>query len=167
MAIIAVVVAVLDQLTKWLVANSISLGEVVPVIDGYFQLVNWRNTGAAWGMFSDYNIVLAAISVLTILALYLFRHSLGVHRLGPSIALGLITGGIIGNAIDRVRLHAVVDFLDFYFVKQVAVEGELRRMEHHWPAFNVADSAICVGVVIYLIASWRPEKDPSSTTQSA
>lgn len=142
-ALIAAAIAVVDQLTKWLVLRFVSELQPVPVINGCFRIVNWRNTGAAWGIFHDYNLVLAAVSVLTVLALYIFRHTFGIHRPASAVALGLISGGIIGNVIDRVRLGSVVDFLDFY----VGL--------HHWPAFNVADSAICVGVVLYIIVSWQ------------
>jgi signal peptidase II len=140
--LLAALIGVADQITKWLVLLWIPEGETVPVIDGFYNLVNWRNTGAAWGIFQDYNIVLGAVSAVTILALYLFRHSFQVHRPSCAIALGLIAGGIIGNMVDRFRLGHVVDFWDFYIGAR------------HWPAFNVADSAICVGVAIYLVASW-------------
>jgi signal peptidase II len=138
----AALIVITDQISKWLVLQWIPEDESVPVIDGFYNLVNWHNTGAAWGIFHDYNLVLAVISALTILALYLFRHSFQVNRPSCGIALGLIAGGILGNLIDRLRLHHVVDFLDFNL-------GFMR-----WPAFNVADSAICVGVAIYLLASW-------------
>jgi len=143
--IIAVLIVVLDQLTKWLVVQYIHPSLPIPIIDGFLQLVHWRNTGAAWGILRDYNIVLAIVSVLTVLALYLFRHSFGIQRPVAGWALGLIAGGIVGNVIDRLRLHCVVDFLDFHVGA------------HHWPAFNVADSAICVGVILYIIVSWRNE----------
>ena len=146
-ALIAAVIAVVDQLTKWLVLRCVSEVRPIPVIDGFFQIVNWRNTGAAWGIFRDYNIVLAIISGLTVLALYIFRHTFGVHRTVPAVALGLIVGGIVGNVVDRVRLGSVVDFLDFYIGR------------NHWPAFNVADSAICIGVVLYIIVSWQRESE--------
>ena len=142
-ALIAVTVAVLDQLTKWLVVRFVSPEESRVVIGGFFSLVNWTNTGAAWGIFQNNNLVLATISLLTILALYLFRRSFQLSRWGSRIALGLITGGIIGNLIDRVRVGYVIDFL-FFYVGQ-----------YHWPAFNVADSAICIGVGLYIILSWR------------
>ncbi|HUJ70758.1 MAG TPA: signal peptidase II [Verrucomicrobiae bacterium] len=142
-ALIAVTIAALDQLSKWLVVRSISPEETRVVISGFFSLVSVRNTGAAWGIFRDYNLVLTAISVLTVLGLYLFRHSFQLNRPGPRLALGLIAGGIIGNLIDRIRVGSVIDFLSFYVG------------EYHWPAFNVADSAICVGVGLYIIMSWR------------
>jgi signal peptidase II len=143
--LIAATIAALDQFTKWLVVRFIGPEESRVVITGFFDLVNWGNTGAAWGMFKDYNLVLTVVSVLTVLALYFFRHTLQLHRRGPRIALGLIAGGIIGNLIDRVRVHHVVDFLYFYIGP------------YHWPAFNVADSAICIGVGLYIILSWRSD----------
>ena len=142
-ALIAVTVAVLDQLTKWLVVRFVGPEESRVVISGFFNLVNWSNTGAAWGIFQHYNLVLAVISLVTVLALYLFRRSFQLQHWGPRIALGLITGGIIGNLIDRIRVGYVIDFLSFYVG------------QYHWPAFNVADSAICVGVGLYIILSWR------------
>jgi len=148
--LIAAIIVVLDQLTKWLVVRYISPAQVVPVLDGFFQLVNWHNTGAAWGILRDYNIVLAVISVITVLALYLFRHSFGIERPLAGWSLGLIIGGIVGNVTDRIRLGYVVDFLDF----QIA--------GRHWPAFNIADSAICVGIFLYLITSWEPDEKMSA-----
>lgn len=144
--LIAAAIAVTDQLTKWLVVEWIPFGDVRPVIKDLFNFVHWRNTGAAWGTFQKFNTVLIAVSVLTILALYFFRHSFQLERKPNRVALGLILGGIVGNLIDRVRWSAVVDFLDFYVGA------------HHWPAFNVADSAICVGVALYILFSWRDGK---------
>jgi len=142
-ALIAVTIAALDQLTKWLIVRSISPDETRVVISGFFSLVNWHNTGAAWGIFQRSNLALTVISLLTILGLYLFRHSFPLNRPGPRVALGLIAGGIVGNLIDRIRVEAVTDFLSFYIG------------QYHWPAFNVADSAIFIGVTLYIIMSWR------------
>jgi len=141
LAPIALLIAVLDQLTKLLVLRWIDPEYPVEVVTGYFRLVNWGNSGAAWGMFHDSNLILAIISVLTLIVLYLFRRGFQIHRPSCQIACGLIAGGIIGNVIDRFRYGQVVDFLDFY------------AGTHHWPAFNVADSAICVGVTLYVIVS--------------
>ena len=142
-ALIAVIIAALDQLSKWLIVRSISPDEARVVISGFFSLVSVRNTGAAWGIFRDYNLVLTVISLVTVLALYLFRHSFRLSRPGSRVALGLIAGGITGNLIDRIRVGSVIDFLSFYIG------------QYHWPAFNVADSSICVGVALYIILSWR------------
>lgn len=142
-ALIAIAIAGLDQLSKWLVVRSISPEETRVVVAGFFSLVNWRNTGAAWGIFQHYNLLLTVVSVLTVATLWLFRHSFPVNRPGPRLALGLIAGGIIGNLIDRVRLGSVIDFLYFSIG------------QYHWPAFNVADSSICIGVGLYILLSWR------------
>lgn len=141
--IIAVLVLFLDQLTKWLVIRYVSPSQPLPIVDGFFQLVHWRNPGAAWGILRDYNLLLALISIATVLALYLFRHSFGIERSAAGWALGLISGGIFGNLMDRIRLGSVVDFLDF------SIAG------YHWPAFNIADSAICIGVILYIFVSGR------------
>ena len=145
--LIAVAIAALDQLTKWWIVQALRPEESRVIIAGFFDLVNWRNTGAAWGLLRDYNLVLTFISILTVVALYFFRHSFQLHRWGSRLALGLITGGIIGNLIDRVRVGHVIDFLYFYVGR------------YHWPAFNVADSAICVGVGLYIILSWRQDRE--------
>lgn len=142
-ALIAGAIAVADQLTKWLVLRFVDESLPIAVVNGFLQIVHWRNTGAAWGLFRGSNLPLTIFSVLTLAALVVFRRSLGIPRLWPSVAIGLISGGIIGNVVDRIRLGSVVDFLDFYVGR------------YHWPAFNIADSAICVGVVLYIIVSWR------------
>jgi signal peptidase II len=139
----AAAITALDQATKLLVCHYLGEAETRVVIPGFFHLVHWRNTGAAWGLFQGWNWVLAGVSVLTVMALYLFRHSLHLDKPAARIALGLMTGGILGNFIDRVRVGSVIDFLDFH------IAG------HHWPAFNVADSAICCGVALYILATWR------------
>jgi signal peptidase II len=146
LVLIAVVIAIADQLTKVLVLRWVHPDYPVAVVDGFFRLVNWTNTGAAWGMFQNSNILLAVISVLTVIALYLFRHSFQIHLPGSQIALGLIAGGITGNVVDRFWHGHVIDFLDFSIGAR------------HWPAFNVADSAICCGVVLYVIVSFCAER---------
>jgi signal peptidase II len=148
--LIAVAIALADQLTKLLVLRAIHPEHPVVVVDGFFRLVHWTNTGAAWGLFRDSNLLLAIVSVVTILALFCFRRSFQIHLTGSQIALGLISGGITGNLIDRLRLGYVVDFLDFCIG------------DRHWPAFNVADSAICIGVAVYLIVSYLAERRQKS-----
>jgi len=153
--LIAVAIALADQLTKLLVLRAVDPAHPVVIVDGFFRLVHWGNTGAAWGIFQDSNILLAVISVLTVIALYLFRHSFQIHLVGSQVALGLIAGGITGNVVDRFWHGYVVDFLDFY------VDG------HHWPAFNIADSAICCGVVLYVLVSVCAERRGSKSVAEA
>ena len=140
--LVALLVILLDQATKEWVRGAFSLHESVPVIPGFFHLTYIRNTGAAWGMFSGQNLALAVLAFAMLVAIVLFRRQFlppgRVHR----VALGLLCGGIVGNLFDRLRLDYVVDFLDFF------------HRGWHFPAFNVADSAICVGVAIYVLGTF-------------
>ena len=136
----------LDQLTKWIVIRSIAYGEAIAVIPGFFSLVHLRNTGAAWSILSGYTWLLALISVTALVAIAaLFRRWNGGSRLMAAM-VALLLGGIAGNMTDRLFRGNVVDFLDFSLCG------------YHWPAFNVADSAICVSIAVLIFVSWRQEK---------
>ena len=139
--LVALCVVLLDQASKEWVRGAFSLHESIPVLPGFFHLTYIRNTGAAWGMFSGQNLALAVLAFAMLVALVLFRRQFlppgRVHR----VALGLLCGGIVGNLFDRLRLDYVVDFLDFF------------HRGWHFPAFNVADSAICIGVAIYVLGT--------------
>ena len=150
--ILAVSVFVLDQLTKFVVLKYLGYAEEKVVIPGFFKLVHWGNTGAAWSMFRGNNNVLALIAIAALLVLFFARHHFDIHRLSGQISLGLIFGGIVGNLTDRLmpsRNH-VIDFLYFYVITR---NGE----EAGFPAFNVADTAICTGVGLLFLASWVNE----------
>lgn len=146
--LVALVVTVLDQVTKQLVRYSFGEGELLPVIEGFFNLTFVRNSGAAWGMFHNYSWALIALSIIMLVLMIVFRHSFISESSEHRFALGLMIGGILGNLIDRIKLGAVTDFLDFYVGT------------HHWPAFNVADSAICVGVGIYILSAMWTKDHP-------
>ena len=135
-----------DQFTKYLICKHFVLHESLTIIPGLFDLRYIRNTGAAWGMFAGGHLWLSLLSVAMLVLLVIFRKSFLSDSITDRITLGLISGGIIGNLIDRVRLQYVVDFLDFFW------HG------HHFPAFNVADSAICVGVCLYMISQFIAER---------
>lgn len=151
--IVAVVILVLDQLTKWLVLRNIIPGDEITVIPGFFNLTHRANTGAAWSLFTGNNFALAAIALVALVALYLTRHHFSAHRLLGQLAFGLIFGGIVGNLTDRLlpSRHAVVDFLHFYMVRR----GTMDIWD--FPAFNVADSAICTGVALIFLINWKNE----------
>ena len=150
-AIIAAIVLVFDQLTKVAVMHYIPLiGEERAVIPGFFRLVHWGNTGAAWSMFTGNNAALALVAAVALMVLFFARHHFEIHRPGGQIALGLIFGGICGNLIDRLRVGHVIDFLYFYVMRR---DGQ----EAGFPAFNVADSAICIGVGLLFILSLGDE----------
>lgn len=122
-----------------------TIGDMLPIIPSFFSITYIRNTGAAWGMMSGLNGLLITLSIVMLTILIIFRRSFITDTLVHKIAAGLMTAGIVGNLIDRMRLSYVVDFLHFYIGK------------HQFPSFNVADSAICIGVTLY-IASQILEK---------
>ena len=139
--LVALAVILLDQSSKEWVRGAFDLHESLPLVPGFFNLTYIRNTGAAWGLFSGQSLALSVLAVVMLAALVVFRRRLlppgRIHR----VALGLLCGGIVGNLFDRLRLDYVVDFLDFF------------HRGWHFPAFNVADSAICVGVGIYVLGT--------------
>jgi signal peptidase II len=147
--IVAAIILVLDQVTKLIALARLVLGLPVPVIDGFFSLTLVMNPGLAFGMLSatpvEWRWVVAvlsmgALAVLGVMALRLLAEGGWITQ----VALGLIFGGAVGNLIDRARFGAVVDFLDFYWDR------------YHWPAFNVADSAISVGVAVLALSMLLP-----------
>lgn len=153
MGLVAMFILALDQATKAAVLLYLGFAEELVVVDGFFKFVHWGNTGAAWSMFHGNNEMLAIISLVAFGALVIFRHHFEAHRMQGQMALGLLFGGILGNVVDRLhpdRQH-VIDFLYFYVNKRGGGEAG-------FPAFNVADSAICVSVGLLFILSWMPEK---------
>lgn len=156
---LALVVLLLDQLTKFIIVETLPEGTYflgsdkppVTVIPGFFYIVHITNTGAAWGMFDGYTQVLGILGLVALYLIYHYRHALGLKRPVLQVAFGLLVGGIIGNLIDRFAYGHVVDFLDFHF-------GSYR-----YPSFNVADSGITVGVFLYvivtLIDAWKEKND--------
>jgi signal peptidase II len=140
-----------DQITKFAVQRLLDFREEHFVLDGFFRFVHWGNTGAAWSMFRDSNLILAVVSVAALIALFVFRNHFEVHRRLGQLSLGLIFGGILGNLTDRLIHKHVVDFLYFYLNRRDGTELG-------FPAFNVADSAICTGVGLILLMSFQHEE---------
>ena len=156
---ISLAVIVLDAVTKWLVATRITLHESVPLIPNLFQLVHVRNNGAAFGIGANAEsrivpllLNAGAIIVFFVVVAYALRSAVSDRML--QTGLHLILGGAIGNLVDRFRFGYVVDFLDFYV------------RDHHWPAFNVADSAICIGIGL-LFLDMRKKPEPALTAAEA
>jgi len=139
---LAIALVVIDQVTKAAIRANFLWGEELPIIPGFFSLRYGQNTGAAWGILSGFNDGLVIFSLLMLIAIMVFRRHFVTNSRLCHIAVGAMAGGIVGNLIDRIRLGYVVDFLDFYI------------KESHFPAFNVADSAICVGVGLYLLSQF-------------
>lgn len=151
--IVAAVIA-LDRLTKWLVIRHLPEAHEIPVIPGLFQLSHWENTGAAFSMFADSSspwrtlgLIGFAVAALLVVGFLLWKSGSALNAI--TLALALIMGGASGNLWDRVTRGTVTDFLDFYIG------------QHHWPPFNVADSAIVVGSLLLM---WKimlgPRRDP-------
>ena len=156
-AALALFILALDQFTKWLVLETLPEFQEKIIIPGFFKFVHWGNTGAAWSLFRDNNGTLALVAILALVALFLTRHHFDSHTLSGQIAFGLIFGGIAGNLTDRLlpSRHAVVDFIYFYMQRRGG--GEIG-----FPAFNIADSAICTGVGLIFLITWKNEHAPKS-----
>jgi len=159
-AAIALVVLALDQLTKALVLQFLPhLWDEKTIVPGFFKVVHWHNTGAAWSSFTGRNGLLALIAVVALIILYFSRHHFNSRTALGQIAFGLVIGGIMGNLVDRIFRQHVVDFLRFYLQQR---GGEVLG----FPAFNVADSAICIGVALVFLITGRSENTPK-TAESA
>jgi len=151
--IIAVFVVALDQISKLWVRSYLDSYETIPLV-GCLSLTNVRNTGSAFGLFANQAFLLAIVAIVVLVAILLFyRYFSRSNILGIS-ALGLVFGGAVGNLIDRLRFGYVTDFVDVRLWR-----------DFHWPAFNVADSAITVGsimLVIFIFLAFRKGDGSSS-----
>jgi signal peptidase II len=155
-AVLAGLIVLFDQITKALVLNTLSFGhDEKIIIHGFFKFVHWGNTGAAWSMFHGNNELLAIVSLVALLVLFLYRRHFDTRTGLGQISLGLIFGGIIGNLIDRLFRNHVIDFIYFYLQQRGG-------RDVGFPAFNIADMAICSGVGLLFILSWKQESQPSS-----
>jgi signal peptidase II len=138
---LSIALLVLDQITKELVRHKLYLGDQYTLC-AFFNISHVHNTGAAWGMLSGTGDLLVWVSIAALILLIACRRTLMEEGPIQRWAMASIIGGILGNLVDRIRLGFVVDFLDFHWA------------EHHFPSFNVADSAITTGVALYLLGSW-------------
>jgi len=142
-AIVAFLVVIADVITKKIIVSKVVLYEHINVLP-FLNIVHIENKGAAFGILSSlgnqYFIIVAVIAIIFIL-IYLLRAPLGLE----TYALSLVLGGAAGNFIDRVTIGKVIDFIDVFV------------NDWHWPAFNIADSALTVGICLFIIASFRAE----------
>jgi signal peptidase II len=141
--LITAAVILLDRMSKLLVIRHIPIGDEISIIPGLFQLSHWENTGAAFSMFADSSspwrtagLIAFSLIAVTVVCYLLWKHGPALDI--TAICLCLILGGALGNLWDRIGKATVTDFLDFYIG------------EHHWPPFNIADSAIVVGAVLLM-----------------
>ncbi len=163
---LVVAVLVLDQLTKLIVVTAFGWeadapptyflpGEVgyvpghdpVAIIPGFFYIVCIDNPGAAFSLLAGWQIGLSIFALIALAAIFFFRKNLELERRPFQISLGVLAGGIVGNLVDRLARGCVIDFLDVH----------VPLVNYRWPAFNVADCAIVVGVILYLFFSLLPQ----------
>jgi signal peptidase II len=150
--LLAAGVFALDQASKAWIHALLPFGTygepgAISVVPGFFYLVHVGNTGAAWSLFSGRSGALALLATATLAAIFFWRRQLGLRQTGVQASFGLLCGGILGNLVDRLLHGHVIDFLDLHFGSYI------------YPTFNVADSGICVGVILYVIYSLRAPKD--------
>jgi len=146
--LIAIAVVILDRVTKWVIVQTITLEDTINVIPGLFRLTHLENTGAAFSLFADSTspfktmlLIAFSLGALSVVSFLLWKER-AIFNTG-TLALSLILGGAVGNLWDRLADGKVTDFLDFY----VGI--------HHWPPFNIADSAIVVGALLLLMRMLR------------
>ncbi|HKJ91267.1 MAG TPA: signal peptidase II [Oceanipulchritudo sp.] len=149
--LILLAILISDQVTKWIIVefSGFVLGLYPPfggleIVPGFFNLVYAVNYGAAWGMLEGFSWLLITLAVVVLVLIAAFRNELGFQDPVNQICFGLISGGIVGNTIDRIFRGHVVDFLDFHLPW------------YRWPTFNIADSAIVIGTLWYIYLQFRP-----------
>jgi signal peptidase II len=162
LAAVAGTVLILDQITKSIVQERMRIHESVPIVERFFSLTYIRNPGAAFGLFADHGNGLrmaffVTISVVAIVFLWTLFVKTPKEAFVGRLSMAMVMGGAMGNLVDRIRFGEVVDFLDFYVGS------------YHWPAFNVADSSISIGVALmvwYFIQADRRARtsDPTPST---
>lgn len=153
------VILFLDQATKYWITHNIpehasEPPQALTVIENFFYIVHVWNDGAALNMFSGHGEWLALLALVALFALYYFRNDLQLHLTLNQFAFGMLAGGIMGNFIDRIAYGHVIDFIDIHL-------PGLR-----YPAFNIADSGITIGVALYfyiVFREWRQEKRKAQT----
>lgn len=156
--LIIVLVIVADQLSKSWIVHTFNLYDSLLLIPGLLSITFLRNTGAAFGMLAGHPVwwrqaFFIGIAVIALVVLYFMQRKIGRQNAWYTTSLALIAGGATGNLIDRVRDGSVVDFVDVYLGN------------HHWPAFNVADSAITVGVCIFLLTQFLENKQTGTANK--
>ena len=143
--LIALLIILVDQITKWLVVKYMTLGESITVVENLLYITSHRNRGAAWGILQGQMWFFYIVTTVVIIGIVYYIRKFSADKL-TGISLGLILGGAIGNFIDRIFRNEVVDFVHTYI------------FSYSFPVFNVADSALCIGVGLMIIAMFLEEK---------
>jgi signal peptidase II len=143
--LIALVVLLIDHLTKYRISTTMTLFDAIEIIPGYLRISYVRNSGVAFGLFDGHSspwkpYFLATMAVVAVVVILIYSRRMPMERILLQTALAVTTGGILGNFFDRIVHGSVVDFIEFHM-----------RDSFHWPTFNVADSAITIGIAMLLI----------------
>lgn len=144
--LIALLIIALDQLTKWLVVKNMELGQSIEMINNFLYITSHRNRGAAWGILQGQMWFFYLITVIVIIGLVYYLQKMGKQSILLGTALGFMLGGAIGNFIDRLVRKEVVDFVHTF------------PFGYNFPIFNIADSALCIGVGMLIIYMFLEEK---------
>ena len=139
--IVSLIIIILDQWIKFLINNSFRFGQSYPIIQDIFHLTYIKNTGAAFGLFKNFTNFFIIFSIAVVIILLILLNKLP-KNIWLELSLGLIIGGAIGNLVDRIRLGFVIDYLDFKI----------------WPVFNLADTMIVIGVLIFSYVIWTNQE---------
>jgi signal peptidase II len=145
--LIALFVILLDQVTKWLIVSNLYLGESITIIDNFFYITSHRNRGAAWGILQGQMWFFYVITVVVIIGIMYYLHKAAKGKWLLGISLALMLGGAIGNFIDRVIRKEVVDFIHTFI------------FGYNFPVFNIADSALVIGVIMLMIQMLLEERE--------
>lgn len=144
--IIAAIIIIVDQLTKWVVIKNMELYEQITIVEDFFYFTSHRNKGAAWGILEGKMLFFYIVTTIVVIGVIYYMQKYAKNDKFLAISLSFILGGAIGNFIDRLFRGEVVDFLDFII------------FGYDFPIFNVADSSLVVGVTLILIATFFEEK---------
>ena len=137
--LLAVLIILLDQWTKWIIVKQMELGESIEVITNFLYITSHRNRGAAWGILEGQMWFFYIITVVVIIGIVYYMQKWAKGKILASVALALMLGGAIGNFIDRLFRQEVVDFVDVYI------------FGYDFPIFNIADSSLVIGVILLMI----------------
>jgi signal peptidase II len=138
-----------DQVTKWLVLQNVGRDELIPVVPGFLNFVHVHNTGAAFGMLKDSNLFFVLLAIIALIVIGVLARKQAFSATATRIGAALLIAGILGNLTDRLLHGYVVDFLDV-----------ILPWYGHWPAFNIADSCICLAAGLFIFDGLLPGKAP-------
>jgi signal peptidase II len=150
--LISLLVILLDQITKWLIVSRMEYGESIQIIDNILYITSHRNRGAAWGILQGQMWLFYVITLIVIVGIIIYIQKAAKNKWLMGLSLGLMLGGAIGNFIDRVVRKEVVDFIHTFI------------FGYNFPVFNIADSALCIGVILLMIQMFKDERESKEKT---